>query len=159
MAKSMATLTPRYSAIRSVCEYTEQHDVPAAIAYCERAAFNGVLCTRIVLWEHSLKEKWSLLRFGKLQIESAGDEHEFTVEVFLDGLDPSFVQVELYTDPIEDEAPLCRTMIRLEAESSESHWGTYRIKVQATRPAADCTPRIVPPHLGVATALELNLIC
>ena len=38
MRESMARLTPRFSANRTVREYTEQHYLPAATAYRERAA-------------------------------------------------------------------------------------------------------------------------
>ena len=41
MRESMARLTPRYSASRTVCEYTEQHYLPAAAAYRERVADKG----------------------------------------------------------------------------------------------------------------------
>jgi hypothetical protein len=37
MRESMARLTPRFSANRTVREYTEQHYLPAATAYRERA--------------------------------------------------------------------------------------------------------------------------
>jgi glycogen phosphorylase len=41
-AESMASLTPRFSADRAVREYTEQHYLPAAAAYRERAAATKV---------------------------------------------------------------------------------------------------------------------
>ena len=41
MRESMAQLTPRFSASRTVREYTEQHYLPAASAYLERAADKG----------------------------------------------------------------------------------------------------------------------
>ena len=41
MRESMARLTPRFSANRTVREYTEQHYLPAAAAYRERAADQG----------------------------------------------------------------------------------------------------------------------
>ena len=41
MRESMAQLTPRFSTNRSVSEYTEQHYLPAASAYRERAADQG----------------------------------------------------------------------------------------------------------------------
>ena len=41
MRESMARLTPRFSADRAVREYTEQHYLPAAAAYRERAAEQG----------------------------------------------------------------------------------------------------------------------
>ena len=41
MRNSMASLTPRFSADRAVREYTEQHYLPGAAAYRERAAGKG----------------------------------------------------------------------------------------------------------------------
>ena len=43
MRESMARLTPRFSANRTVREYTEQHYLPAAAAYRERAANKGAV--------------------------------------------------------------------------------------------------------------------
>ena len=43
MRESMARLTPRFSADRAVREYTEQHYLPAAAAYRERAANKGAI--------------------------------------------------------------------------------------------------------------------
>ena len=55
MRESMAQLTPRFSTNRAVCEYTEQHYLPAASAYLERAADNGAIGTDIVNWRHTLE--------------------------------------------------------------------------------------------------------
>ena len=53
MRESMARLTPRFSANRSVCEYTEQHYLPAAAAYRQRSADQGAMGRRMVDWRHS----------------------------------------------------------------------------------------------------------
>ena len=53
MRESMARLTPRFSANRTVREYTEQHYLPAAAAYRERAADNGAVGSQVVNWQHS----------------------------------------------------------------------------------------------------------
>ena len=52
MRESMARLTPRFSANRAVREYTEQHYLPAAAAYRERAANKGAVGRQIVDWQH-----------------------------------------------------------------------------------------------------------
>ena len=57
MRESMARLTPRFSANRTVREYTEQHYLPAAAAYRERAADKGAVGRHIVDWEHTLKRE------------------------------------------------------------------------------------------------------
>ncbi len=163
MRNSMTTLTPQYSAVRSVREYTQQHYVPAAKAYRERVAFNGEQGTNIVNWRRSLKEKWGSLKFGKVQIASDASQHHFEVDVFLNGLDPNFVRVELYADSVQDADPVRQEMTRAEPRSGASeknlwHWATYQGAVPAVRPSSDFTVRILPIHAGVQIPLELNLI-
>jgi starch phosphorylase len=54
--ESMAMLTPRFSASRTVREYTEQHYLPAAAAYHKRAADKGAMGKQIVDWRHTLEQ-------------------------------------------------------------------------------------------------------
>ena len=55
MRESMARLTPRFSTNRAVREYTEQHYLPAATAYRERAADKGAIGAQLVDWRHALE--------------------------------------------------------------------------------------------------------
>ena len=96
--KAWRRLTPRFSADRAVREYTEQHYLPAAAAYRERAADKGALGKQIVDWRHALEQKWAALRFGEVKVETSGEQHVFEVQVYLDELDPDAVRVELYAD-------------------------------------------------------------
>ena len=89
MRESMARLTPRFSTNRAVCEYTEQHYLPAASAYLERAADKGQVGVEIVDWRHALAQEWSALRFGEVRVDTRGEQHVFEVQVYLDGLDPT----------------------------------------------------------------------
>ena len=73
MRESMARLTPRFSANRTVREYTEQHYLPAAATYRERAADKGAVGRQMVNWQHTLKEKWATLRFGEVKVETNGE--------------------------------------------------------------------------------------
>jgi starch phosphorylase len=77
----MAQLTPRFSADRTVREYTEQHYLRAATAYSERAANKGALGKQMVDWRHAVDEKWQSLRFGNLRVETNADQHVFEVDV------------------------------------------------------------------------------
>ena len=54
MRESMARLTPRFSANRTVREYTEQHYLPAAAAYRERAADKGAVGREVVEWQQAV---------------------------------------------------------------------------------------------------------
>ncbi len=148
MRKSMASLTPRFSADRAVREYTEQHYLPGAAAYRERSANQGALGREIVEWERALQSDWPGVRFGKVQAETRAGQHFFEVEVFLNGLDPAAVGVELYADGAPPE--------HHEMESTGAN--TYRAQVAAPRWVSDYTPRLVPRHPGVAVPLEANRI-
>ncbi len=73
--ESMAQLTPRCSANRTVREYTEQHYLPAAAAFRERAADKGAVGKQVVDWQQALKQRWARLRFGEVKVESDGEQH------------------------------------------------------------------------------------
>ena len=102
----MAQLTPRFSANRTVREYTEQHYLPAAAAYRARATDNGVLGRQMTDWQHALAQKWPTLRFGELKSETKGEHHVFEVQLYLDDLDPKAVKVELYAESLNGEGPV-----------------------------------------------------
>jgi starch phosphorylase len=164
MRASMSLLTPRFSAVRSVREYTEQHYLPAATAFRERRAYEGAMGASIVNWQHSLREKWGSLKFGDVKVQTTELQQHFELSVYLDGLDPNSVQVELYADGLDGEAAIRQTMTREELpggsdpHGNDRHWATYRGSVTTCRPALDFTPRILPTHTSVSLPLEFNLI-
>ena len=83
MRESMARLTPRFCANRAVCEYAEQHYLPAAAAYRERAAGKGATGRQMVDWRHSLEQQWAALRFGEVKVETRGGQHFFEAQIYL----------------------------------------------------------------------------
>lgn len=92
MRESMARLTPRFSTNRAVRKYTGQHDLPAAVAYRERAADKGKIGVELVNWRHALEQKWAALRFGEVKAKTDGGQHVFEAQVYLDDLDPGAVR-------------------------------------------------------------------
>jgi starch phosphorylase len=151
MRESMARLTPRFSAHRTVREYTEQHYLPAAAAYRERAADNSAIGRKIVNWRHLLNEKWGALRIGEVKVETRDQQHLFEVQVCLNDFDPKFVRVELYAD---GASTIRQEMIRVPYAAGKPCPEIYRASVSATRPSHDYTARIFPRHAGVAVPLE-----
>jgi starch phosphorylase len=154
MRESMARLTPHFSSNRAVREYTEQHYLPAAAAYCERAADKGAFGVQVVNWRHALDQQWSALRFGEAQVETAGSQHVFDVQVYLDDLEPEAVRVELYANGADGMAADRVEMQRIRQLVGAANGYTYRATVPAIRPATDYTPRLIPHHDGVAIPLE-----
>ena len=87
MRRSMAQLTPRFSASRAVLEYSEKHYLPAAAGYRERTANKGAVGKQVVNWQRAVDRTWGSLRFGELRVEANGDNHVFEVEIFLNDLE------------------------------------------------------------------------
>jgi starch phosphorylase len=158
MRKSMASLTPRFSADRAVREYTEQHYIPGAAAYRERAANKGAVGKQMVDWRHAIENEWPSLRFGEVKIETNAAQHVFEVVVYLNHLDPQAAQVELYADGIGGGGPVRQQMERVRQLAGTSGGYTYRAGVPAARPATDYTARVIPNYAGAAVPLEAGRI-
>jgi glycogen phosphorylase len=154
MRESMAQLTPRFSADRTVREYTEQHYLPAATAYQLRIGNKGAIGRQIVDWRHAVDRKWGALRFGDLRVVANNDHHLFEVEIFLNDLDPIEVRVELYADGINGGDPIRQEMKCAPALPDASRSIVYRATVPTSRPASDYTPRVMPHRSGVAVPME-----
>jgi starch phosphorylase len=158
MRESMARLTPRFSANRTVREYTEQHYIPAAAAYRERAANKGAIGKQVVDWQRSVDRNWSSLRFGDLRVDSNVERHVFEVEIFLNDLESDSVRVELYANGINGGDPLRIEMQGATPVPDALHGRAYRASVTATRPANDYTVRVIPQCSRVAIPLEFARI-
>ncbi len=154
MRESMARLTPQFSANRTVREYTEQHYVPAAAAYGRRVADRGAMGVQLVNWQRALEQHWSNLRFGELKVTTDGGNHVFEVRVYLGGLDPDTVRVELYADGVNGEEPVRQEMKREQEPGDASGSYVYNAAASAARPPADYTARVMPHCDGVAIPLE-----
>jgi starch phosphorylase len=153
MRKSMARLTPQYSANRAVRQYTEQHYLPAATVYRSRVDHNGKVGKGLVEWKHHLEQNWSTLHLGAVRVTTRDEQHTFEVPVFFGKIDPKGVRIELYAD-LKGEPPL-----RQEMKCAQNTLGTfnayeYSASVTASRPASDYTVRVIPHRAGVQVPLE-----
>ncbi len=156
--KSMATLTPYFSASRTVQEYTEKYYLPAADAYHTRAAANVAKGKQIVHWKSAIELAWPRIYFGEVTVKTEEAQHLFEVPVFLAGLDPHSVMVELFA---REDQPQGSKLFRFEmqpltssGEEAKKGFIVYNAKVPATIPAGDYTPRLIPRHEGVSVPLE-----
>jgi starch phosphorylase len=154
MRESMARLTPRFSANRTVREYTEQHYLPAASAYRERAAGKGAMGVQLVNWQRAMEQNWSNMRFGEMKVATDGDKHVFEIQVYLSSLDANSVRVELYADGLNGGEPVRQEMKCIRQLADASGGNVYSAAVSAARPPADYTARVIPACDGVAIPLE-----
>ncbi|MCE5318077.1 MAG: alpha-glucan family phosphorylase [Parachlamydia sp.] len=150
--ESMAGLTAQFSANRCVREYTEKYYLPAAAAFKART---GSLSTQIVDWRHALSQKWSALRFSSLKTETKGNRHAFELQLYLNGLDPSMVQVEIYA---EGNPPLSQPMKLVRSLSGDPSTFVYTASVPSSHSVTDYTARVVPFHGSACVPLENSLI-
>jgi starch phosphorylase len=155
MRKSMATLTPQFSANRTVREYTEKYYLPAAENYLKRAAGKGALGLKIINDQHALQNKWNEIKIGEIKTEIIENGYSFAVEVNMNSIDPNKILVQLYADGKENNKP---ELIKMNADSSNKGNELYKANVITTRPVRDYTIRIIPNHEDISVPLENNLI-
>ncbi|MBW4050063.1 MAG: glycosyltransferase family 1 protein [Proteobacteria bacterium] len=152
--ESMAQLTPRFSTNRTVREYVEQHYLPAAAAYEQRAANRGALGRKIVDWQHKVDRHWEALRFTAFRVNTEAGRHLFEIGILLNDLEPDEVRVELYADGLDGNAGARQEMKWARALPGAARGGLYHTTAAATRPAGDYTVRVTPERAGVAVPLE-----
>ena len=104
-----------------------------------------------------MEQHWSNLRFGELKVATDGGNHLFEVRVYLGGLDPNTVRVELYADGINGGDPV-REEMKHEQEAVDANSYVYSAKIPRTRPPVDYTARVIPHCDGIAIPLEAGQI-
>jgi starch phosphorylase len=158
MRASMSQLTPVFSSNRTVREYTEMHYLPAAKAYLERAANHGEAGLGMANWRQALEQKWPALRFAEIKIKTENEQYSFEVQVYLDGLDPGFVRVELYAFGINNAPSERHAMTQLRQLVGATGGFVYGVSVPVTRAATDYTARVIPYFDGAVVPLEASYI-
>jgi starch phosphorylase len=109
--------------------------------------------TQLVHWQRALEQNWSNLRFGEVKVASDGEKHVFEVQVYLSGLDPNTVRVELYANGVNGGAPMRQEMTRGQQLVGANNY-VYTAEVPAARPATDYTARVIPHRSGAVVPLE-----
>lgn len=158
MRASMSRLTPQFSANRMVREYTEKYYLPAAISCQERGGEKGAFAQEIIQWVNELKGAWWNLRFGQIKVVTEGETHRFEVHLYLNGVAPDSVQVELYAEAGEGGERVRQIMVRGQQLVGSENGYVFSGEVSAHRPAAHYCARIIPARKGVSVPLEASLI-
>jgi len=137
-----------------VREYTEQHYLPAAKSFQLRMTNKGAIGKMMVDWQRNLEQKWAVLHFGEVKVETFGEQHVFEIQAFLADLDPKAVHVELYADGINDGVSMTQEMKLLHPLADASGGYVYNASVSSSRSPSDYTARLIPHFDGVAVPLE-----
>ena len=155
---SMAQLTPEFSAGRTIQNYTEDHYLPAASGYGQRAAKDSALGVELLQWQHNIAQEWNTVRFGTMQVETRDGLHFFRVQVLPGTLPVGDLKVELYASPLEKGDAVIETMTACGQCKEPNGVITYSTHVAAVRAPSDYTPRIVPYHPTASVPLEAGQI-
>jgi starch phosphorylase len=150
----MARLTTHFSSNRTVRQYTERYYIPATASFRERAADKGAAGAQMVKWLHDLAREWGNLRFGEATIATNGEQHIFEAQVYLNGLDPDEVRVELYAEGLNGSSPERYEMALGPKLVGAENGYIYGAQLQATRAATDYTVRVIPHRTGSMVPLE-----
>ena len=153
--ESMAQLTPAFSASRAIREYTEDHYLPAATKYRDRADQEGALGRSLVQWQTNIAEHWNSVHFGSVEVKTHDGLHFFRVEVFPGSLAPGELRVELYAEPDQKTgSPSVEVMTACTACANSRGLLVYLAEISRNRLAGEYTARIIPCHPGASVPLE-----
>lgn len=146
--ESMARLTPQFSAHRAVRDYTEKYYLPASIAYHERTQDKGAFWKKEVNWRKDVEENWRHLSFGQMKVEERENQYLFEIQLFLNGMDPNKIRVELYSDGALSQPPEIHGMAPKQHGIEPA---VYCATIAKTLPLNFYTARVVPsnPHLEI----------
>lgn len=157
MRRSMSALVERFSADRTVREYTEKHYLPAARSYRERRANGSALAIELAQRSATLSQHWPQLAFRRVLLQPQGEQLRVEVELFLGALPVELVCVQLFADAC---GALPSLIHDLQPVGTGGPVQLFAALVPATRPPADFTARVVPAATcGLRVPLELPLIC
>ncbi len=158
MRESMVRLTSRFSSNRMLREYTERYYLPLAQRWRQRHG-DPVVARDLEAWRRRLERHWPLLHFGNVTVREEREGHRFEVQLYLDGLDPADIAVELYADPLHPgEAPERIPLERVNPLQGAVNAHLYGGTAPAARPAGHYTPRVVPAHPQATVPLECPLV-
>ncbi len=156
MRRSMSALVERFSADRTVREYTEQYYLPMATAYRRRCADGSALASTLSHQLTRLRSYWHELAFTGVQWARENGQRQVDVRLHLGHLEPRQLAVQLYAEGRGEAPAEVHPLTLIEHDGA---FASYQGHLPADRSAADYTARVVPgSQLGLSVPLELGLI-
>ena len=156
MRRSMSELVERFSADRTVREYTERYYLPLATAYRQRCADGSALAIHTSRRITSLRSYWHELAFEQIEWQAEGGTYRIGARLHLGRIEPEQIAVQLFAESRGNEPATVHT---LKLQHHEGAYASFWTELSTRRPVAEYTARVVPsPELGLAVPLELPLI-
>jgi starch phosphorylase len=167
MAKrSIATLLPRYSATRMVNEYVGRFYLPATRQWRRFSEQSFAGARAVADWKAHVRACWQSLRLRRLDTATKriafGDGLRLEIAVYLDGLDPADVAVELVmARHTHVERHRQSTTHRFEPDGTRTEQGEHRYVLALTPEMCgklEYRIRAFPTHELLTHPFELGLM-
>ncbi|MEJ2704896.1 MAG: alpha-glucan family phosphorylase [Sedimentisphaerales bacterium] len=155
---SMAELTPRFSSNRMLREYVEKLYAPALSAFRQRSGNNAAESISLCQRKRSVQANWPRIHFGATTSKLEDGQYLYRVPVFLEGIDPENVTVQLYAEPRDGEKAEVHNLTRGERVNAPEKGYYFTVRVPSRRKISDYTPRVVAALGDAVVPLEANQI-
>jgi len=167
MIVSASKLAKEFSSDRMVSDYLETCYVPGAFHRRSLLDADHEPLKRLVAWKEKVRSAWPKVRFESVEFKPdpaeipSSSPFEVLARVYLDGLEPSDVSVELFEGPLEpDHRPESGSPIKLELAAREGESGAFRLmhRKPAGSEQLGYTVRVRPTHPDLAHPNEMGLM-
>ncbi len=155
---SMAELTPQFSSNRMLREYTEKLYLPSFTDFSERIGNKAAKSISLCKMKKTIRESFSKIQFGEVDFSSKDGQYYYNLPVFLEGVNPDEITVQLYADPLNGQEHEIYNMIRGERINADKNGYLFKIELPAKRKISDYTPRVVPLFNSEVKPIEANQI-
>lgn len=152
--RSLGQLAPQFGGNRMVRRYVDDVYLSAAASVKSRSDVGGTLGTELNAWQTALSREWDRIRLNNFSVEECEGKQRFRLEVYLGGLHPDFVAVELYADPVGEAKSRRVPMTRATKSAGAEGEYSYEAIVDHCRPSGHFTPRVIAHHPHARIPLE-----
>ncbi len=167
MKLALKELVPVYNSHRMVEDYARNAYLPAYENFNRLMRDNFTPAKELAAWRMDIMTKWNQIRIRNVQAHPgkqiiAGERLPVEADVFLDGIRPADIRVEIYCGPLDNEGAFVqrRTMEMKPTGSTVDGWQHFQgetVPFEAGR--FGFTVRIAPNHPLLLDPHSLGLIC
>lgn len=143
---SMTKLTARFSSVRMLQNYLDSFYLPAAKNLAARQADQGLNTKALQIWHRDLQSHWHEIHISDQQIDSTQNELYTELSVYLGGINPAYVRVELIADSVGTEPAQTIELKLLYPVQGAINAYRYSGHIPKSRVASDFTARVISCH-------------
>ncbi|MES2824484.1 MAG: alpha-glucan family phosphorylase [Pseudomonadota bacterium] len=155
---SMATLTPQFSSNRMLEEYLKNYYLPAAAGLDARQKNSAELAKQLLQWDQYLHLHWHEIRSSELNIIVEKENWRVDVTVYLGGINPKDIKVQMIADPTAEQPALAIELHVLYPVEGAINAYRFTGELPASRAAQDFSLRVIGAHPQVNIPSENTLI-